>query len=89
MNKIKVRVYHAGYGCDTGCCGHIIELDMGNNDERQHFDFDHPYFKEIPTDEDKKKYARELAENAIKENWPDCYDSIDWDSLDYEDVVDD
>lgn len=22
----KVIVYHRGYGCDTGCCGHTVEI---------------------------------------------------------------
>jgi hypothetical protein len=35
----KIIVMHMGYGCDSGCCGHIIEMD-----ERQvgSFHFDHP-----------------------------------------------
>lgn len=49
----KVIVYHAYYGCDTGCCGHVV--DVFNDDvvarddfdpqwdgERRDFTFDHP-----------------------------------------------
>lgn len=35
---MRVVVYHAGYGCDTGCCGHVIEL----NGEEHGFEFIHP-----------------------------------------------
>lgn len=36
----RVIVSHASYGCETGCCGHIVEVD----DERVgEFVFDHPY----------------------------------------------
>lgn len=37
MGAVKAVVYHASYGCDTGCCGHIVELDGGGE-----FFFDHP-----------------------------------------------
>ncbi len=37
----RIIVYHTGYGCETGCCGHAIEVDG----EHLHgsFEFDHPY----------------------------------------------
>lgn len=41
-DKVKVRritVLHSYYGCDTGCCGHIIEVDGQQHGE---FKFTHP-----------------------------------------------
>ena len=80
---MKVRVYHSEYGCDTGCCGHTVEMEDG----REHFEFTHPYT------EDRSKYeefARDLAESVIRKEWPECIDSIAWDTLevDYQDVSD-
>lgn len=77
--KGKVRVYHALYGCETGCCGHVIEID---NEKVGKFQFSHPY------GDDKKEFAKELAEEVIRESSPQCLDSIDWDSLDYSEVSD-
>lgn len=74
---MKVRVYHSYYGCDTGCCGHTVELEDG----RERFEFSHP-----SSQEDLLSYARNIAEEVIKENWPDCLDSIDWDSLTVDDI---
>lgn len=34
----KVFVQHEGYGCDTGCCGHVIHVG-----DEEHFRFEHPY----------------------------------------------
>jgi hypothetical protein len=71
---MKVRVYHAGYGCDSGCCGHVVELGDG----RSYFDFSHPY------GDDQREYARSLAEEVIRKKWPECLDSIDWDTMEVE-----
>lgn len=35
----KVIVYHRGYGCETGCCGHVVQIDS----ENETFVFEHPY----------------------------------------------
>lgn len=38
----KVRYYHTGYGCDTGCCGHAIVIDNKHGDEVYYeFEFCH------------------------------------------------
>lgn len=76
---MKIRVYHSYYGCETGCCGHIVELE----EKPAKFEFTHPY------GEDKLIFARELAESVIKENYPECLDSIDWDSLTIDEISDD
>jgi hypothetical protein len=65
---MKVIVYHAEYGCDTGCCGHVVELEDG----RHEFDFSHPY------GEDPKQYAKDLIESSFPEehtldlDWDNC-----------------
>jgi hypothetical protein len=35
----RITVVHAGYGCDSGCCGHVLVID-GIEDR---FQFLHPY----------------------------------------------
>jgi hypothetical protein len=68
----RVIVYHTTYGCDTGCCGHVvtIEDEQGNELERE-FDFSHPYGG------DKLEYAKDLVEASFsKEHIAD----LDWDS---------
>lgn len=74
---IRVRVYHAEYGCDTGCCGHVVKLTDDDGLERECFDFG-PVARER---------AREYAESMIRKYHPDCLPSIDWDSLDIEDIA--
>lgn len=66
--KTSVIVYHSGYGCDTGCCGHVVE--MGKDRE---FYFDHP-----GPDEDHKAFAMEaivsrFGEAHVKDlDWANC-----------------
>lgn len=76
---LRVIVTHRGYGCDTGCCGHAVEV----NGEELHrsFDFSHPYDAYGLEGEEKKQaikdYVREMVTNAMgKEH---CKD-IDWDN---------
>lgn len=62
---MKVRVYHSNYGCETGCCGHVVELEDG----RRKFEFSHPY------GDDHKEYAKNLiAQTFGKEHIAD----LDW-----------
>lgn len=85
--KLKIRVLHAYYGCDTGCCGHIVEVEdaeTGKDLTRgSTFEFSHPY------DEDFKQWAIEFAQEYIKREHPQCFDSIDWDTVEYKDVSSD
>lgn len=74
MTKKQVRLYHAGYGCETGCCGHVIEI---GDDER--FEFTHPYGENLKT------WAKSTVIEAFGEEH--CKD-IDWDDIDVEDVSD-
>lgn len=48
--KKIVRVYHSGYGCETGCCGHVVVV--GDDEE---FTFEHP------EDDDYEAFARECG----------------------------
>ena len=70
VKKIKVKVYHSYYGCDTGCCGHVVELEDG----RERFEFDHPDAGKV----------REFVEAVIKSEWPECLESIDWNNMEVE-----
>lgn len=74
--KLRVRVYHSMYGCDTGCCGHVVEVDG-----REEFDFAHPDDRS-----DMAGWARKHAEDVIRKKWPECLDSIDWSTLDVSEV---
>lgn len=62
----KVIVYHQGYGCDTGCCGHIVEIDG-----KEEFFFDHPWSGDF----------REWAEGLIRENFGEEHVAdLDWEN---------
>lgn len=60
----KILLVHTGYGCDTGCCGHILEVD---GREIGGFDFMH--------DAETPEGAKERWEQHVPE---DCRDTIDW-----------
>jgi hypothetical protein len=75
VQKIRVRVYHSSYGCETGCCGHIVELTGGAVISAEKFEFTHPYGENVNT------WAREFAEEVIRSEWPECIDAIDWNSM--------
>lgn len=70
---MRIVVYHAGYGCDTGCCGHVIEKrdDAGHVTERG-WSFSHPY------GDDPLEFARELIRDEFGEahiadlDWGEC-----------------
>lgn len=84
MSKLRIRVYHSLRGCETGCCGHRIEVE---GKDCEPFDFDHA--PKNSTDDEKKQWAVEFAQMSVKDKWPDCYDSIDWDSIQIDEVQDD
>ena len=51
-------VVHAGYGCDTGCCGHSVYGGNSRHDEVCHrFEFSHPN----RCDGDLIRWARDIA----------------------------
>jgi hypothetical protein len=75
----RILVYHGLYGCETGCCGHWVEVETepgGTGTCYSSFEFDHP-----DSDEDLRVYARGLAEDFLRRYHPECLASIDWSTL--------
>ncbi len=69
---MRIIVFHGEYGCDTGCCGHYVEIDG-----RETFAFDHPKAGESPLE-----FAQRLVtETAGAEHVAD----LDWDNCVIED----
>jgi hypothetical protein len=69
----RVVVYHREYGCDTGCCGHVIEID----DEEAGWAFDHPDLDD--EDEARLDWAKELVRDELGE---DHVADLDWENCD-------
>lgn len=70
---MKIVIWHAGYGCDTGCCGHWIEVE-GHPDPTMNggrFSFEHPW------KETHLEFARQLL---IDELGADHTADLDWDN---------
>lgn len=67
----RVLVLHREYGCDTGCCGHVVQVDGIEVDLRDGFKFDfmHP----------NGRTAREYAEDLVRGAGCDPAD-LDWDN---------
>lgn len=70
---MKIIIYHSIYGCDTGCCGHVIQLQDDNGKEiESKFDFFHPYGK------NHLEFAKKLVEDYygiehVKDlDWNEC-----------------
>lgn len=69
----RIVVYHSGYGCDSGCCGHYVE-ELGEDGEKTYsgeFEFAHPY------DEDPRAFAERLVEKAFG---AERVKDLDWDA---------
>lgn len=64
---MKIIVIHSPYGCETGCCGHIVQNDEGE----EQFYFDHPY------GEDVQEWAKGMVEKKF--GTEHCKD-LDWDN---------
>jgi hypothetical protein len=65
----RIVVYHSGYGCDTGCCGHSIEVEGSGRDR---FVFEHP---------DSGEDMREFAEGLVRSEFGEAHVAdLDWDS---------
>ena len=64
----KIIVSHASYGCDTGCCGHVIEVD---GERVGSFRFDHPYRADF------RKWAEELIADELG---PEHVKDLDWEN---------
>lgn len=62
---MKVLVMHSSYGCETGCCGHVILV----GDDDKLFTFDHPF------GQDPRQWAEELI---TEELGPGHVADLDW-----------
>lgn len=72
VTRVRVVVYHGSYGCDTGCCGHYVELPDGTETG---WTFSHPY------GEDFRAWALEYAQEVVTEKYGvDHVADLDWDS---------
>jgi len=53
-------IVHDSYGCESGCCGHVLYLcDKDNNILESKFEFSHPYGEDYNT----------YAESMCKGKW--------------------
>ena len=66
-----ITVVHGGYGCDTGCCGHWVEVDGQNLRGINGFVFAH-----LDVGEDVKDFVRHIVTKACG---PEHVADIDWD----------
>lgn len=68
QGRMKVVVYHRFYGCETGCCGHTVEVDG-----EEKFLFEHPY------GQDHLEWAKKLvadeygADHVADLDWENCF----------------
>lgn len=74
--RMVVRVYHSMYGCETGCCGHIVEYSDG----KKEFEFGHAYDDETPIEFAKRVLRGEFSEAHLAD--------LDWTKVDLEEVKD-
>jgi len=66
----KVIVTHNYLGCDTGCCGHFIDID---DDQIDFFD-DHPYEGDDPLAFAKRLVLQSLGEDHVADlDWDNCF----------------
>lgn len=66
---------HGGYGCDTGCCGHWVEIEDGS--QIGSFEFGHPYGGR----DDFRQWALELAQEKVSEKFgADHVADLDWEN---------
>ena len=72
VSMARVIVYHTYYGCDTGCCGHIVEMDGEPANHYRDFQFTHPHGKSV------QDFVRRLvtekygAEHCADIDWSAC-----------------
>ena len=68
-SRKRIRVLHAFRGCDTGCCGHVIEVDGKQVGD---LDLSHPYgasFREYAED----LIRKELGDDHVRDlDWETC-----------------
>jgi hypothetical protein len=59
----KVIVLHAMYGCDTGCCGHIVQI----GGQEGSFQFKHPRHGESVEEFVKRFVTEHCGEEHVKD----------------------
>lgn len=75
----SVVVYHSGYGCDTGCCGHRICYTDGSGKEHEEFTFSHFYGAE-PDDPDYKEKVVVWIKKEFKIECVGGTDDLEWEN---------
>lgn len=66
---MKIIVVHQYYGCETGCCGHVVEVD---GERVGDFHFGHPYQIEA-SDFVRELVTKECGEEHVKDiDWDHC-----------------
>lgn len=71
---MRFVVYHKSYGCDTGCCGHYVDVFENTDPGRftGQFQFTHPYTDDPST-------FRTWAERLISDLYgPEHIEDLDW-----------
>jgi hypothetical protein len=70
----RVVVYHRGYGCETGCCGHAVNIDADADDGPEKFSFGHPGDNEDPRDYAEKLVRLKYGEEHVADlDWDNCH----------------
>jgi hypothetical protein len=64
--SMRITVVHKSYGCDTGCCGHVVEV---NGENRGEFNFSHPTIENTP------EFVRDMVTKTCGE---EHVKDIDW-----------
>lgn len=69
----KVVVLHTSYGCQTGCCGHVVRFaDEADWLMSGRFEFEHA---DGPSEEQLKEYAEDLIRAKLG---PEHVKDLDW-----------
>ena len=61
--NVKVIVFHGSYGCDTGCCAHIVQLGGLQTSEL----LSHPEDGEDPREFAEALVSRHFGEEHVKD----------------------
>ena len=74
---MRVLVLHRMYGCDSGCCGHVVEVD---GEQVGEFHFEHPLDRDS---------VRAFAERLVCEEFGEEHVAdLDWASSVVLDIMD-
>lgn len=64
---MKIIVFHAHVGCETGCCGHVIQQEG----DKEFFEYEHPY----------NESNLEFAQRMVRETYGEEHvKDLDWDN---------